>query len=125
MSARVLIFDDEIDILELCIYILESNGYEVITRQTCINVIDVIAEVSPDLIIMDNLIPETGGIKATLAIKDHPDFKNIPVIFFTASNEAERLAALAQADAFLGKPFDLKILEKTVKEMLKQNKLDQ
>lgn len=120
MSARVLIFDDEIDILELCIYILESNGYEVTTRQTCVNVIDVLAEVTPDLIIMDNLIPETGGIKATLAIKGHPDFKNIPVIFFTASNEAERLAALAKADAFLGKPFDLKILEKTVKEMLKQ-----
>ncbi|MEO6638013.1 MAG: response regulator [Ginsengibacter sp.] len=105
MKKRVLIFDDESDILFACCLILEAKGFEAFSRQNCINAIDDVRSCQPDIVIMDYLIPETGGVIATQQIKK--EFQNLPVIIFTASSHIEKITKEAGADAYLRKPFDV------------------
>lgn len=118
MEKSVLIFDDDIDILSILTYLLEEKGWNVTTRTTCANLIKDITDASPDIIMMDNWIPEAGGKEATQQIKSHPEFKNIPVIYFSANNDIEKLAKEAGADTFLAKPFDLDHLESLLETVL-------
>ena len=111
MEKSVLVFDDDEDILSILVYLLEEKGWRISTRTTCINILNDIAEIKPDVIMMDNWIPEAGGKTATKLIKSHEEYKSIPVIYFSANNEVERLAKEAGADNYLAKPFDLDELE--------------
>ena len=114
MEKRILICDDDADILSICTYILEEQGWEVHTRTHCNGILDVITEIKPHVILMDNWIPETGGIKATQAIKSVDELKHIPVIYFSANNDIKSLADQAGADTFLAKPFDIDELERVI-----------
>ena len=114
MAKRILIFDDDTDILAICSYILEDQGWDVHTRTNCNNIIETLEEIKPNVILMDNWIPDTGGIIATQLIKDHPTFKSVPVIYFSANNDIKTLAKQAGADTFLAKPFDISELEEVV-----------
>lgn len=111
MDKRILIFDDDEDILVLCRYILEEIGWEVHTRNTCNNVLDTVGQVRPTVILMDNWIPDTGGIIATKSIKADETFKKIPVIYFSANQDIENLSKQATADTFIAKPFDVREFE--------------
>jgi CheY-like chemotaxis protein len=117
-KARILIFDDDPDILELCTIILSGRGYEVHTEQSCRTLLDTVASVSPDLIFMDNWIPDTGGIEATRSLKAHSRFRQIPVIYFSANNDVPQLAAQAGADDYINKPFDILGLEEVISRNL-------
>ena len=118
MNRRVLIFDDEVDLLEICKIILGAKSFDVFTVTDCKNIFENIERFEPDIIIMDNLIPEIGGVKSTQLIKQNNSFKNIPVILFTVSNHIEALATEAGADGFIKKPFDAKNLVDTVEKFL-------
>lgn len=113
-NKRILIFDDDIDILSICQIILENLGWEVHTFQHCNDIVENVNEIMPNVILMDNWIPDTGGIVATQTLKNHPILKNIPVIYFSANNDIQTLAKMANADAYLEKPFDLDDLESTI-----------
>ncbi|HEY0054827.1 MAG TPA: response regulator [Pedobacter sp.] len=117
MSKRILIFDDDVDILSICTYILEEQGWEVHTSQHCNNIDTAVRSIQPDVILMDNWIPDTGGVIATQTLKSQPDLKDIPVIYFSANNDIQSLAKQAGADTFLEKPFDLNELEKVINRM--------
>ncbi|SUJ25798.1 Transcriptional regulatory protein CreB [Sphingobacterium spiritivorum] len=117
-DKTVLLFDDDINILEVCSIILAEAGYKVETSQTSHDIIEKAAEVNPDVILMDNWIPDIGGIKATQLLKAHPDFNHIPVIYVSANNDIHVLAETAGADAYLAKPFDLADLENIVEQVL-------
>ncbi len=119
MPIKVLLYDDEADILEICKYVLERKGYEVFTRESCTNVVSDIQTLNPDVVIMDNWIPDIGGVEATRLIKSEPDLHTTPVILFTANKDIITLATSAGADEFIGKPFDLKVMEETVESVLK------
>ena len=119
MPKRILIFDDDIDILSICSYILEEEGWQVHTSTNCNNIIEKVKEISPDVILMDNWIPNTGGIIATQALKNDNKLKNIPVIYFSANNDIQSLAKQAGADTFLAKPFDITELENIINRVLK------
>jgi two-component system alkaline phosphatase synthesis response regulator PhoP len=112
--SRVLIFDDDADILELCSLILQLKGFETIAEKDSRQVIERILETNPDVIMMDNWIPGMGGVEATLLIKATEKTAHIPVIFFSANNNIEELAASARADYSLKKPFDIAELNDTV-----------
>jgi len=121
MEKRILICDDDADILSICTYILEEQGWEVHTRTHCNNILDVIGDIKPQVILMDNWIPETGGIKATQAIKAVDEFKTIPVVYFSANNDIKSLAEQAGADTFLAKPFDIDELERVINSVSVQS----
>jgi two-component system cell cycle response regulator DivK len=114
MPKRILICDDDSDILSICQFILGEIGLEVHTRTDCNNIISVVDEIRPDVILMDNWIPDTGGIIATRTLKQHPEFKKIPVIYFSANTDIKLLASEAGADSYLAKPFDISDLEKAI-----------
>ncbi|WP_159728058.1 response regulator [Sphingobacterium sp. 18053] len=114
----ILIFDDDINILEVCSIVLEQEGYHVETSETTEDVLERVEDVHPDLILMDNWIPTLGGVHATKLLKAHQLYNEIPVVLLSANYNLEKLALEAGADNFLAKPFDLEDLEHIVREML-------
>ncbi|RZJ28717.1 MAG: response regulator [Chryseobacterium sp.] len=111
---KILIFDDDKSILEVITIIFEENGYKVEISETSHDIIQKVEEVRPDVILMDNWIPNIGGVEATRLLKSNEEFKNIPVIYVTANNDIAALAASAQADDYVAKPFNLEDLEEKV-----------
>lgn len=120
MAKRILIFDDDVDILSICTYILEEQGWEVYTSPHCNNIDTTVRSIQPDVILMDNWIPDTGGVVATQILKNQNDLKDIPVIYFSANNDIQTLAKQAGADTYLEKPFDLNELEIIINRMAHQ-----
>lgn len=118
MSKKVFIFDDNKDILDLCTLILEGAGYEIKTSPTSNDIIAQVSAYEPNLILMDNWLPDVGGIAATQELKKHPVYKEIPVIYFSANNDIKTLAETAGAESYLSKPFDIDQLEEKVLELI-------
>jgi len=114
MSKRILIFDDDADILAICKFILEEQGWEVFTSTHCNNIVETVSSIDPKVILMDNWIPDSGGIVATQTLKSTEGLRDIPVIYFSANNDIQALAKQAGADTFLPKPFDINQLEEIV-----------
>ncbi len=115
-GKKILIFDDNEELLELCTIILEDMGCQIHTSTTTNNVEQQVTEYGPDLIFMDNWLPDVSGIEATQQIKANKDLKHIPVIYFSANNNVEELASEAGADDFLAKPFDISAMENIVRK---------
>src|SRR5207342_806047 len=86
MAGRVMIFDDDTDLLEVCSIVLKSKNYDVFVFDKCNDIIDEVRRISPQVILMDNWIPDSGGVKATQQIKNDLILKFIPVIFFSAND---------------------------------------
>ena len=115
-AKKIFIFDDNLEILELCTEILEDLGCEVKTSPTTTHVEQQVLSFMPDLIFMDNWLPDISGIEATRLIKANEQLKHIPVLYFSANSNIDALAAEAGADDFLGKPFDIDQFETLVKK---------
>jgi two-component system, OmpR family, alkaline phosphatase synthesis response regulator PhoP len=111
MPGRVMIFDDDADLIEVCSIVLKSKNYEVRGRYSCHDILNEVLIFSPQVILMDNRIPVAGGVKASLEIKNDIRLKSIPVIFISANERVRELAAEAGADFFLKKPFEIEELE--------------
>ena len=120
MNKRVLILDDDPDILQICSIVLKKKGFDVSTLNTSNQVVDQVRTYQPDVILMDNWIPGPGGIEATRALKLSAETHDIPVIFFSANSNVTQLAREAQADYFLQKPFDITELEAIVQMAINQ-----
>jgi two-component system cell cycle response regulator DivK len=122
MPGQIMIFDDDADILSICSYILQLKGWEVYTQTNCNNILEAIERVKPDVIVMDNWIPDAGGIIATQKIKAHESFKHIPVIYFSANHDICNLAKQAGTDYYLAKPFDIQQFEDLIESVLETTK---
>lgn len=72
----------------------------------------------PDLIFMDNWLPDISGIEATRMIKSNENLKNIPILYFSANSNIDALAKEAGADDYLAKPFDIDQFEEVVKKYI-------
>ncbi|WP_437919822.1 response regulator [Sphingobacterium sp. LRF_L2] len=120
-NKTILIFDDDVNILEVCSIILTYAGYEVASSETSHDIIEKVSSIKPDIILMDNWIPNIGGIEATKLLKQHAEYKNIPVIYISANNDIHLLMEKAGADAYLAKPFDIVDLENTVERVLAES----
>jgi two-component system cell cycle response regulator DivK len=114
LNKKVVIFDDDEDILSICSYILEEQGWKVYAFTDCNGIEEKVLSVLPDVILMDNWIPDDGGIIATQTLKKSERLKDIPVIYFSANSDIELLANHAGAQTFLAKPFDLEDLERVI-----------
>lgn len=118
---RIMIFDDEADVLQLYSIILRKKGHEVFTEQSCVNVLDKVTNVHPDLIIMDNEMPVLTGLSATKKLKSEKEFEHIPVISISANAEGKQLAKDAHADLFLPKPIHINDLERAINIVTSRN----
>ena len=117
-NKKIVIFDDDEDILSICSYILEEQGWKVYAFTDCNDIEEKVSSVLPDVILMDNWIPDDGGIIATQTLKKSEKLKDIPVIYFSANSDIELLANHAGAQTYLAKPFDLEELERVINTVL-------
>ncbi|MDB5202330.1 MAG: response regulator receiver protein [Ferruginibacter sp.] len=122
MKGKVLIYDDDADILEVCSAILRIQGHEVDVRDNCRTLLEDIETYKPEVIMMDNWLPDIGGVKAIQLIKEQEKFVTTPVIFFSANSHVEELAKEAGADFVLKKPFDMAALQKIVVQALQKSR---
>jgi DNA-binding NtrC family response regulator len=118
LNKKIVIFDDDEDILSICSYILEEQGWKVQSFTDCNDIAEKVSGIMPDVILMDNWIPDDGGIIATQILKKSESLKNIPVIYFSANSDIELLAKHAGAETYLAKPFDLEELERVINTVL-------
>jgi CheY-like chemotaxis protein len=107
-NKKILIYDDDEEILLLCKIILEKYNYTVQTLPSCDDVITDVQKLKPDIILMDLWIPQVGGEKAVKILKENADTKQIPIYLFSANSDIEEICHRTQADGFIAKPFDLK-----------------
>jgi len=121
-GKRIAIFDDDEEILAICRFILEEKGWEVFTFIDCNSVLEKVSTILPQIILMDNWIPDEGGIIATRKLKKDENLKNIPVIYFSANSDIELLASHAGAETYLSKPFDIDDLETLINTVVLNNK---
>lgn len=119
MGKRIIIYDDDKDILLVVSTILKIEGYEVVCKEDCRQLDQDLETFQPKVILMDNWLPDFGGVKATQYIKEQPAYKHIPVIFFSANSNVEELAKEAGADFLLKKPFDMAELKQTINRAIK------
>lgn len=106
-QKKVLIFDDDDDLVTILRFLFEEEGWLVSTFNKCDQAVQTSKKINPDLIIMDNWIPSIGGVEATLQLKNDQELRNVPVIFFSATNNVMELSRKAGADAQIAKPFDI------------------
>jgi len=119
---KVLIVDDEPDLVELISLRLEANNYQVISAFDGQEGLDKARSEKPDLIILDIMLPKIEGYKVCRMLKFDERYKQIPVILFTARAQASdlKLGKDVGADAYLTKPFEPDILLAKVSELLKK-----
>lgn len=110
MQKRILVYDDELEISNICKLVLERHDYHVEVRASCADVISDVHVIRPDLILMDLWIPEIGGNKAITILKKNPLTQHIPVILFSADSAIRAICTQVNAQGYLGKPFDIKTL---------------
>ena len=116
MNECVLICDDDIDILEVTKIILQMKGYRVETLNNSDDLFRKISVIRPDIILMDLWIPEIGGEKAIMKLKENEETKDIPVIIFSANNDISIIAQKVGAKGYLCKPFEIKDLEEIIEK---------
>src|ERR1700740_1847430 len=109
-SKRLLVVDDEPNILEFLKIILEEGGYEVVTSDKGEYLEQLHNGGLPHLILVDVLLSGKDGREIVKFLKSQEETKQIPVIMFSAHPSAAETARQAGADDFLAKPFDIDIL---------------
>ena len=121
-NQKILVVDDEPDIVELISYHLTKEGYQVHTASNGKEAIKTAKEVFPDLIILDVMMPEMDGIEACRLMRSMPEFKHIFMVFLTArSEEYSEIAGFhVGADDYIAKPFEPKELIARVKAVLRR-----
>ncbi len=105
-NPRILVVDDEADIVELLTYNLEKEGYQVATAPDGRKAIEVAKEFLPDLILLDIMMPQLDGIEAGRILRTLPELKNSFILYLTArSEEYSEIAAFeVGADDYINKP---------------------
>lgn len=118
-NYKLLIVDDEPEIGELLAYNFKKKGFDVMTVQNGYSGFDTVKSFHPDVIILDIMMPYVNGISMCRQLKKDERYKNIPVLFLSATNDAQliRSALDAGGEKFLSKPIHLNVLIETVVNM--------
>ena len=126
-DVRVLLVDDEQDILEIVGYNLSLEGYQVFTAKNGVEAVSKAKKKQPHLVILDVMMPEMDGIEACEIMRNTPGLENTIITFLTARGEDySQLAGFeAGADDYIQKPIKPKVLVSKVKALLRRSKEQQ
>ncbi len=121
--AKILVVDDELDILEIIRHALNKEGFEVHVAANGIQAIEQTKKNKPDLILMDVMMPLMDGMEACRQLKEDSDTKHIPVVFLTARSEefAELAGFEAGAEDYISKPIRPRVLLSRLKVILRRH----
>ena len=117
---KILIVDDEQDIVESLKFILEVSGYTCYCAYNGEDGLKLAKEIMPDLIILDVMMPKINGYKISRLLKYDNKYKDIPIIMLTArsQNEDKLIGEETGVNEYLTKPFELDQIVKKVEEYL-------
>jgi len=120
-KKKILLVDDENDLVETLGYRLEANNYEVIKAFDGQEGLDKARKESPDLIILDLMLPKLDGYKVCRMLKFDDKYSKIPIILFTARAQEsdKKTGEEVGADAYVTKPFEPVVLLAKIKDLLK------
>lgn len=123
MTARILIVEDEDALVTLLTYNLQAAGYDVVTAKTSDDAMFILKDTTPDLVVLDWMLPGASGIEICRQIRSSPATRNLAVIMLTArGEEADRLRGLATgADDYMVKPFSIAELLARIKALLRRS----
>jgi two-component system alkaline phosphatase synthesis response regulator PhoP len=122
-KQKILIVDDEPDILELIEYNLKKEGYQVYTARNGQEAVAEAKRVQPDLIVLDIMMPKMDGIEACRIMRTMPEFKTTFMVFLTArSEEYSEIAGFnVGADDYIAKPIKPRALVSRINAILRRN----
>lgn len=122
MEHRILLVDDEEDIVEFIRYNLIREGYEVHTAKNGREALQKALEVAPHLILLDVMMPEMDGIEACTEIRKRPELHNTVIVFLSArsDDETQILGLETGADDYISKPIQVKVLISRIRALLKR-----
>jgi len=120
--GKVLVVEDNPDILELVAYHLEAQGYEVVRAMTGENGLAQAAKTAPDLVILDVMLPGINGLDVCRKLKQQEATRSIPVLLLTAKSEDTDIISGLElgADDYITKPFSPKVLVARVRAVLRR-----
>ena len=118
---KILIVDDEQDIVESLKFVLEASNYTCYCAYNGEDGLKLAKEIMPDLIILDVMMPKINGYKISRLLKYDAKYKNIPILMVTARSQEEDklIGEETGADEYITKPFELDEVVKKVEEYLK------
>jgi len=121
--AKILVVDDEIQLIEMVQMRLEANGYDVVAANDGEEGIEKVKSENPDLIILDIMMPKMDGFEVCKILKNDPQYSKIPIIFLSAKVQEEDLENGKEkgADAFVKKPFETSELLAKITELLQKS----
>ncbi|MDX9818801.1 MAG: response regulator [Desulfococcus multivorans] len=125
-KARILVVDDEEDILELVRYNLVGEGFDVIPAETGEQALKIAGNEHPDLILLDLMLPGINGIEVAKRLKNNVRTRDIPIIMLTArGEEADIVLGLeVGADDYVTKPFSPRVLNARTRAVIRRNRSD-
>lgn len=120
-GIKILVVDDEPDIVTIIDKILKKSGYEVITANDGLECIDKVSREQPDLILLDNIMPNMDGLTVLSKLKASKKTEDIPVIMVTALADQEHITGAQKGGAveYIIKPFDYTVLLEKIAQVLK------
>lgn len=123
-GTKILLVDDEPDVLDFLSHNLKKHGAQVFTASDGKAAIKVAQETKPDLIVLDVMMPVMDGIEACKELRQLPETKDTMIIFLTArTEEYSQIAGLeAGADDYISKPLNLRILVTRIEAMLRRGR---
>lgn len=121
-SLKILVVDDEPDIIQFIEYNLTKEGYKVLSASNGLQAIEVAKSEMPDLIILDIMMPEMDGVEVCRKLRRDEDFDNTIITFLTARNEDySQIAALdVGGDDYITKPIRPRLLVSRIKALLRR-----
>lgn len=121
-KIKVLVVDDEPDIVEILKYNLQKEGYEVATAEDGIKAVKIAAKFLPDVILLDIMMPNQDGVETCLQIRQMPELKNAFIIFLTARMEeySEVAAFDVGADDYITKPIKPRALMSRISALFRR-----
>jgi two-component system, OmpR family, alkaline phosphatase synthesis response regulator PhoP len=124
MQAKILVVDDEEDILDLISSNLQREGFEVIQARTGEDALDLIKTNTPDLIVLDVMLPGMQGLDVCRHIRAVPDYSEIPILILSAEGtEVDRILGLEMgADDYMTKPFSVRELISRIRAALRKTR---
>jgi DNA-binding response OmpR family regulator len=117
---KILIVDDEVDLVKTIKFSLEAEGYKVLASYNGEDALNQARKENPDLIVLDIMLPKLDGYKVCRLLKFDEQYKNIPILMLTAKTQGKDklLGKETGADEYITKPFDIEELMEKIKSYL-------
>ncbi|MFH1238828.1 MAG: response regulator [bacterium] len=123
-GEKILVVDDDPFIVNLIVYNLEQEGYNIIQATNGLEALEKARREKPDLIVLDIMLPKMDGYKVSRILKFDINYKNIPVLMLTAkAQDVDKQTGMETgADVYMTKPFEPEALVKKVRDLLAKRK---